>query len=229
MKHIIHCILLGFALTTTSLAVPFLQLDIGDGVYGADETIYNTTDPFTLYALVNSASSKYEANRNYYLSIAIVPQVSSVPADFGSFDFNGTTYSGSNSGWTYGTPPADAPIRDLPGHGIYDTMFLEIAFSSFTGTTALYNSEDNPGGIDLGGSGSLLYRAFNLDTRNLGNYAIHFDLYTYNNRRVDNFAPFSHDAESRQNVAVPDGGMTALLLGVGCFALSVGRRILVQA
>ncbi len=59
---------------TAALAVPYLQLDIVDGVYDpVTETTIATTNPFTLQALIDPLSSQYVEGADYYLSIAVFP------------------------------------------------------------------------------------------------------------------------------------------------------------
>jgi hypothetical protein len=219
---------------TPASAVPFLQLDIAGGEYigGLDETVYSTTDPFTLYALVDSTNDKYIAGQTYYLSAAIVPKQSAgaSPADFGSFTISpiGGAFS-SASGWVFGVPPIADPARNPEGnlgdHGIFDTYYREFAFTTLPGTATEYNSQDNPGGAVDNPLGSLLYQSFLIDTTGMADgYALHFDLYTVGaDNRLDEKAPFSHDAQSND---VPDNGGTLVLLGLACGGIAGIRRLL---
>jgi hypothetical protein len=211
-------------LATCAYGLPDLQLDVSGGVYNdGDETVYNTSDPFTLYAL---AKTQNLTGTTYYLSIAIVPQqaIGSTLPNFGSFGFDGKSYDAS-SGWLFGTPPVDAQISDIAKHGMFPTLYLELSFDELDGLAKAYNTQDNPGGFSVyGGVGdSLAYKGFEVNTTNLGTgYALHFDLYTYSDgRKVDAFAPFSHDAQSRR---VPDGGATAILLGSVIAGIGLARR-----
>ena len=74
----------------TAIAIPLLQLDIEGGVYDSDsETVIATSDEFTLYALLNSSAPKYESAMldgtwNFQISVAVVPQTTSVTDSFGS-------------------------------------------------------------------------------------------------------------------------------------------------
>jgi hypothetical protein len=209
-------------LATSAYGLPDLQLDVSSGAYGAGETIYNTTDPFTLYAL---AKTQNLTGTTYYLSIAIVPKQASGSTlpNFGSFVFDGKNYDAS-SGWLFGTPPVDA-IADIPSHGQFPTLFLELSFDELDGLANAYDTQDNPGGFSLyGGVGdSLAYKGFDVNTTGLGEgYALHFDLYTYTDGgAVDAFAPFSHDAQTSR---VPDGGSTVILLGTVLAGVGVIRR-----
>lgn len=220
-------------LANSAWAVAFLQLDISDGAY-VNETTHNTTDPFTLWALVDSGSTKYSAGTTYYLSIAVVPKqtADSTMPNFGSFDFNGTVYD-ANSAWSFGTPPLADPLRqgvpdpdfrNLGPHDIFETKYLEVSFNNPLGRATEYNSADSPGGLVDSANGTLFYNSFEVDTTLLGDgYELHFDLYTIDSRnKLAAFAPFSHDAQT--NGKVPDGGTTLVLLGTALTGLGLLRR-----
>ena len=235
MKTALMIPLLVAAFGSSAWAVPFLQLDISNGTYPTtDETVYNTTDPFTLWALVNSGDKDYTSGATYCLSIAVVPKQTGYMADFGSFVFEGVTY-GANSSWLYGIPPVANPEKNPDGnlgpHGIFETNFLEFSFSDVVDSATLYNSAVNPGGLVSSPNGGLFYKGFNVDTNNLGaGYALHFDLYTVGaDAQVSAFAPYSHDAQSQSvpNIdphSVPDGGTTFVLLGAGLAGLGLLRH-----
>lgn len=225
MKKQVLTAISALMIAAVAQGVPSLQLDVSGGTYSSsDETIYNTTDPFTLYALAKTPNL---TGTTYYLSIAVVPTQSSgstLPG-FGSFTLDGTTYNAS-SGWVFGVPPSDGLIADLPQHGQFPTLFLELSFNVLEGFANSYDTQEKPGGFSLySGSGAkLAYKDFAINTTNLGaNYALHFDLYTYSDgQKLDAFAPFSHDAQTTKQV--PDGGATAILLGVVLAGFGVIRR-----
>src|SRR5262245_1469648 len=105
--------------------LPTLQLDIAGGTYDpVTQTVIASGNPFTLYALYNTASGPLTGT--YYISAAIVPQTTS--PSFGSFAIDGTSYS-AGGGMQYGNPPVSAAFPDLPSHGIFPTYYAEIAFS----------------------------------------------------------------------------------------------------
>ena len=225
-----HTKLWALALITAGLsgsawALPFLQLDIvGTHYYDTvSQTIIADHNPFSVRALIDASWA--EMDRTYYLSAAITPKASQ-GSPFGSFQLLGETYSIGNM--EYGTPPVDQALKDIATHDIFPTYFTELAFQIVLGQTVpAYNTEN-----DQPAPGTLYYVDFLTDVAGLlaGN-SVHFDLYTYDakDKKVDAFAPFSHDAQSGthgiiiQN-SVPDGGTTLILLGLSLGGLGYLRR-----
>jgi hypothetical protein len=223
LRGIVSFLLMASALPL--LAVPNLQLDIPGGTYDTvDETIVATSSDFTLRALLKDTS---DLSQLHYLSIAIVPGVEeSVSApDIGSFDFDGTTYTGSSLNW--GIPPLNVPdpeSGDLAPHGVYPTYFTEVSFLfSSALTVPSYNTQTGDPA-----TGDLYYKDFLVDASGLlAGYNLHFDLYNQTVKddgeyTVDDFAPFSHDAASETNV--PDENITVILLGLAALAITGVRR-----
>lgn len=215
----------------SSFAIPFLQLDIGGGVYigGDEESVFSVGNPFTLYALVDTDSGDYSAGLTYYLSAAIVPQTTDGVNDFGSFTVDGNTYDFNNM--TYGIPPVglDSNPGLLGPHDIFDTHYAEISFSTLPGLATPYNSENNPGGPTDDANGTLAYQSFTVDISGLvEGSSVHFDLYTKytsGNKEggVHKKAPYSHDAQSN-GTSVPDDGSPLALLGMSVIGLAAARR-----
>jgi hypothetical protein len=218
---------------TSVSAVPMLSLDIEGGTYDSGSgTIIANGSPFTLYALFNTQQGK--ASGNYYLAAAIVPKTQNPPlTDFGSFKVNGVTYSSGNM--AYGNPPASVVQNsgDLPSHGIYDTHYTEILFQfNIANRAELYNTADNPGGIEEDPLGAMLFEDFEVDVSGLAaGYQVHFDLYNIGTDKrgkttVKDFAPFSKDAQSGPNppLSVSDTSSTMMLLGMAMLAVEGMRR-----
>jgi hypothetical protein len=230
MKKLVLGSILGLA-ANASFAVPTLQLDIAGGSYDpVTQTVIAPDDTFNLYALYNTQMGSTMPVGTYYLSAAITPQTPNASlTTFGSFTVNGTTYSAANM--NFGNPPAAVSENndDLQSHGIFDTHYAEIGFTfDLNNTATLYNTQDNPGGLNINPNGSLIYQAFAVDLSGLSTgYNVHFDLYklgldSEGNITVTDFAPFSHDAQGGHGV--PDPASTALLLGGALAALEGFRR-----
>lgn len=217
-------------------AVPFLQLDMVGGVYDpVTETIVAPGGAFTVFAILTpKAGETVDFTKDYYVSVALIPSFSTQPSPapaLGSFTWGATTVN-VTSGMTYGVPPVEqiASLQgwdsgDLSQHGIFPTYFSEFKFKfSAANTAGVYNVQDNPGGPSPG-TGAY-YASFTGDSTLLASgYNLHFDLYSERFRSCgtgctdvdrDQFAPFSHDAETT-TTRVPEPG-TALLVLLGMMA-----------
>lgn len=226
MKKLILTAAILFAMTSPVRAIPTLQLDIGGGTYDlTTETIIATTDPFTLYALLNDDGT-LSKDSNFYISAALYPAVSQPGGDYGSFTFNGSPVN-VTADMTYGTPPMTLLTNSLPSHGVYETYYSEFLFTfSAASQVAPYNVQENPGFPGTAGTG-MYYVPFTVDTTDMtAGSLIHFDLYSEKFKSDDptgklEFAPFSHDAQS--GPPVPEPG-TMILLGSGLLGLAAWRR-----
>lgn len=227
-----------FALGTQCLALPSLQLDTTPGTWVGNsppagqtkETTVASADTFTVTALMNGLA----IGDTFYISAAVIPQ-QKVGANLGSFVFAGQTID-VTADMVYGVPPIVAADDDLQSHGIFETYFAEFAFTfSAAQTKAAYNVQD-----DTSARGSLYFKDFEVDVSGLADgYGLHFDLYHLARDKkgklvIDEFAPFSHDAESDLvhggggggDPRLPDSGYTLVLLGLGFLSLAGvrGRR-----
>lgn len=213
----------------TVFAIPYLQLDADPAIYVGppEESVVTLGDVFTVYALVNSvapaAPDPIDLLKEYYLSIAIVPKVTTHTV-LGSFTFDdgtGPIEIVVTEHMQYGIPPVvEAIYQDFPSHGIYETFFIEKSFT-LTGATraALYDVQDGAGGPVDDTEGKLYYQAFDIDATNLfSGYFLHIDLYTEHEGAIK-FAPPSHDL---QHVPVP-GAVLLGILGLGVAGIKLRK------
>jgi len=227
--------ILSVLMTFPVAAVPTLQLDIVGGTYDtSDQTIVTDSDSFDLvaYGKVGSVTT----TEDYFISIALTPKTGpTAPSDIGSFVFAGNTIDIDDM--VYGTPPVDSvetnPDSELGPHNIFETFYIEIAFTfDDLLTRDLVNTQDttgsDPTANDPGdGSGALFYQTFSVDVSGLlQDFELHFDLYntvvsSRNSEDIgpDDFAPFSHDAATQVPEPTP-----LVLLGLGLIALFVSRN-----
>lgn len=221
-------------------AIPMLQLDIVGGFYDATtETIVAASQEFTLLAILTPKTSGAGSlfDRTFYISAALVPKVGPAAQTLGSFTFGGTTVD-ATGGMTYGNPPlesaGDHDGGDLPPHSVYETYYREFPFQfSPTNSTGAYNTQDNPGGLSLTSDGTAYYASFTVNTVSLDPaYTVHFDLYgeaVVQKKKdptididVDDFAPFSHDAQSPPPPPPPPVPEPATLV---LFAIAAGGAL----
>lgn len=233
LKNYMTGLVLGLAAVSVQ-ALPTLQLDIVDGTYDSGtQTIVTTSNQFDLVAY--GGGRKFNLNDDYFISIALTPQVGPALVDFGSFTFGGITYDMYDM--VYGIPPIEdtaflqpADQGDLSPHGIFPTLYAEYQFNFSSGqTSGSVNTQTITGSDPTQNSGtSLYYHLFNVDTSNLlAGYELHFDLYnssvkTGTDIDIDSFAPYSHDAGT-VTVEVPEPA-PLMLLGLGMLALAFTAR-----
>ena len=219
-----------------AFSYPTLQLDIEGGWYNdtwglqTEETIVASSSSFDLYALL-IPDSKNKLDDWYYISAALVPNTLKPGGNLGYFVFDGQTVSVTRN-MNYGVPPLEAALGpdkgDLAPHGIFETYFVEFPFQFGNEQIDPYDTQERAkSGGSIPSSGSrMYYKVFHVNVSGLEpGYLIHFDLYTKLSKEgdfdVSEFAPFSHDAESRR---VPEPS-TLLLLGGGLLSLAVfGKR-----
>jgi PEP-CTERM motif-containing protein len=219
MKKLLACTLVAAAAYgSTAFAIPTLQLGIKDGVYDTTtQTVVATTNPFQLSAYLRPDNGGANTiGDTYYLSFAVIPNTT-VSGSYGSFTINGTPIN-VTSDMVFGTPPLDvwdanqSDPGDLPGHGIFDTWFGQLAFQFDAGNQAApFNTATHPTWDSTNSPGTGMYfENFTIDVSGLDpSLTIHFDLYNTElcggtagqcNIAGDidqtQFAPFSHDAQS---------------------------------
>ena len=251
-------LLLGSLLVLSSVsayATPTLQLDIANGAYNwGDESVVTNSNSFNLYAYAltaNGSGTVADFSKEYYVSIAILGQGVSSTTDFGSFVFDGITYSNDTSSshaLVYGAPPLDDvdlgiwDSGDLQKHGVFPTLYTQTGFYFDTSKTRNeVNVQDTPG-TPISSGDAIAYQGFTVDTSGMkSGYELHFDLYNEDiiksettgditNVDVGDFAPFSHDAETvPSDIPVPPQGFvpepqTLALFGLGLIGLIAARR-----
>jgi len=223
----ISIVAVALLVSANAYAIRTLQLDILNGAYDPITQTVIGGDTGTLYAYGcmsgNCQDGGLDLTKTYYISAAITPKEGVTDTtDFGSFTINGVTYDASNT--AYGTPPLESGVvtqlfeaGDLSKHDIFDTAFAEVGFEfdsivdgTADNTRASVNTQDNPGTDPLTNPGTnVAYVGFSYDaTGLLGDYALHFDLYssavkaclrenggcTTGDVDITDFAAFSHDA-----------------------------------
>ena len=236
-------------------AVPSLQLGILGGTYDpVTQTIISSGPTFTLYAFAATSGNISAADilgDTYYIAAALVPQTAPPGGNFGSFTFDGTS-TAVTADMTYGVPPLETVMGltgfdngDLSQHGIYETYYREFSFQFAAADLASFcvggnNTQTCPALNNLIFGSGLYYAAFTVDVSGLTpGTAIHFDLYNSsiitcrNNPNcvagdidVDDFAPFSHDAQSSSSritsSATPAGASSSSLVALGLGLLGFG-------
>jgi len=208
----------------------------------------------------NGANATDIKTIQYYLSAALTGPSGSVPEgvlSLGSFTYNlgsGAVTVNVTSGMVFGTPPLDTFLQafdngDLSKHGIFPTYFTQIDLPKFDTIlqTAPYDTSGISAGHSIVPSGTgMFYQKVNFDLTNLATgYDLHWDLYSAavvtcaNNPNcnptdvdVNDFAPFSHDAESTTDNNPPPPPppdpipepATVWLLGLGLLVLASYKR-----
>lgn len=234
------------ALPGRALAYPILQLDILGGHYdAATQTIVSDGPSFTLVAILTPKSNVPLAtylDDTFYISASVSPKTGPEDSDLGSFSWNSTNYDVTGD-MTYGTPPlellgATTDPGDLASHGIYPTFFTEFSFKfDPANRTTSYDTAENPGGLSPTSATTNVsyFQTFNVTTALLGGNTLHFDLYNTFvssckktsctlDEDVALFAPFSHDAQSSENVPEP-GALLAMFSALSVTGAIARRRL----
>ncbi|OGC90874.1 MAG: hypothetical protein A2W25_13170 [candidate division Zixibacteria bacterium RBG_16_53_22] len=223
MKKIGIVIIAILVTATSAFAVPAIQLFISGATYDWSEQSWIVTgNSFDLYVV-----SANNIKQDVMVSMALAP--TDQP---GNADINFAGDEVGLSDWRYGYAPIDNAWwrwnggEDLPRHGIYPTWFTEIntgdyGLSSNVGDVQpdsfgnYWNPATGSGGAPAGGE----VKMFHVETNGIYSF-LHFDAYTLNaDGSINQFAPFSHDAESIPS-SVPEPG-TIALMGTGLFGMAV--------
>ncbi len=209
-------LLLSLSVSTSALAIPALQLDIDGGSYDSlTQTTLTGEKKFRLHAY--GMANEIDLKGNYYLSAEMQPNTDR-PGDYGSFAYSLAggvlTTVDVTQDMSYGTPPLDQLYKDLGSHDVFDTYFAEIAFKF--DPLVFVSAYDVP--TDAAKAGSSMYDvAIDFDITGLvGGYGLHFDLYQTGFNRANDpfivqFAPFSHDAGTREVPPIPPVPPTVLI------------------
>jgi len=232
------------------------------------ETIIAPNNPFTLTAYWSANGNVTTPSPNqFFISMAVVPSFTSptpVP-NLGSIKVDSNTIN-VVADMVYGTPPLESGSvtqlfdpGDLSKHGVFDTWFYQTPGFAFDTSTNVGQFDTAQCAL-LGGAACTpnlsktgFSKTFNIDVSGLAEgYAIHFDLYSVkivdcakkktstacSDIDINDFAPFSHDAESDggtdvtdvtdiTDITVPEPGSISLL-GVALlgFGLLSRRRFM---
>ena len=195
-----------------------------------DDSLLGSYDEFNVYT-----------PETYYLSAALIPYSDTACCSF-SINGNEIAVLGDmNEGYApLGHPDFLAAElewdgQDLASHGVFPTYYWEEPFAfvdadgnPYNDPIAPYDTQDRADGT-LGTSfddlhdtnGDMYYMSFVINRDDLNrDFSLHFDLYStvlhdrkWTDFDVDDFAPFSHDAEM-----VPESG-TLFLLGLGLIGI----------
>jgi hypothetical protein len=218
-------------------AVPVLQLYIEGATYDAATESWHATIPASgvirLWAIGNvSGPGSHGTISNVRLAVAYgagdTPAVTLTPSTTGGF--GGFADPSTPSAPTYiqtrtdGSVPTLSDGTSLPQHGEYGpgTAWQEFRLGNFTLADSPTGDFINafPTSPASGGSQINVY-----EITVTGTDFVHFDLYdgiqTGRKARAV-FAPFSHDADGGGRV--PEGGSTAIMLGLGLLGFAGLRR-----
>ncbi|SYZ73608.1 conserved exported hypothetical protein [Candidatus Zixiibacteriota bacterium] len=218
-KTLLLPLLAVFIISGSAFAVPDLQLFIAGATYdNVTDTWVTHSSTFDLYVIgANQVMS------NVQVSMALNLDQSVDPNGTASIGVNGTLYDS----WIYGTP------NFLPTHDIFPAWYTTFNAGNFgfigrVGDVAPpYNYDPSAMGYLSTGNAWGQYKRYSISLSGI-DYT-HFDSYFYYNNSFGSsghtkikFAPFSHDAESSNNV-VPEP-TTLALFGIGTLGMGLVRK-----
>ncbi len=219
MKKTLLVLTIGLLIAPGAYAVPHLQLFIDGATYDWDTQtwVLATTGSVDLYVI-----SAKEEHYDVLVSMAL--------SGFGGGNPSGIVsvsgFDNAPSPWTWGFGPiASAPgfdgNEDLPPHGVFPTWFAEVNTEDYGLTGFVGDVQpgsdfwdptiNGPGPANAQGQ----FKVFSLSIDAPLGTSVHFDAYTLIDGKLDEFAPFSHDAST---TIVPEPG-TILLMSSGLLGL----------
>jgi hypothetical protein len=223
MRHIFLSVLISVSIISTAAAVPSLQLFIDGATYDwGTQTWVTQSGGFDLYVV-----SAKTAKSDVIVSMALAQTDNRDNVDI---NFDGNAIHQSDWLWGYAPVGNEPDIwnggEDLPRHGIFPTWYTQMHTGAYDFASAVGDVQPNSEGdywnpaTGLGVTTAFgQIKRFHVETGGTFSF-IHFDAYTLNpDGSIDQFAPFSHDAETVSSV--PEPGTLALLstglLGLGIY------------
>jgi hypothetical protein len=223
MRKITLAIVISLVFVATASAVPTLQLFIEGATYDwGSQTWVTQSGGFDLY-VISAENSKSDVIVSLALAQADI-------RDNVNINFGGHQVQSDDWLWGYAPignePDAWNGGTDLPRHGVFPTWYTEMHTGAYDIASAVGDVQPNSNGDYWNPSTSLgqtsafgQVKRFHVETGGTFSF-VHFDAYTLNpDGTIDQFAPFSHDAETISSV--PEPGTLALLstglLGLGVY------------
>lgn len=243
MKKLLASLVVAGLSMGSAWAVPVLQLYVEGATYDSDSESWVTSGQNTirLWAIGNTdfkgtiydvkLAVAFDKQFEDTFSISVSPTTVGGSGTYGVFTDTTTPQAPTTDGVIHYVSNDDLPKltggATLPPHGVYaddDTAWTEYKLGNFTeNSTGIADFISSlPTSITADGQINAYDITFN------GADAVHFDLYDNviaGTKVKAKFAPFSHDAEGGGGNEVPDGGTTAVLLGLGFLGIVSFRKL----